>query len=246
MHLTLQEANFPRDFGVDTLAGILGVDPPSFGGRGRGLGAGRWGGRGGAAAVEEERKLVMAFLEKWKAFDWTSELDGELKCFVDWGAHNGTAEGAVHCCKQVVYFVVVWATANALQVEPLTDGSKTKCLILLKPLGFNHVHVLLGTGAISFQPRALLKSVRTALLVLCKLVLLFVFVFFPRWRVPRKWCGVMGEELTNKNECYVYHLRGHLFGSTPPAANLTARPYVALQQALWSWMADMNDVDRVS
>ncbi|CAN0483306.1 unnamed protein product, partial [Hapterophycus canaliculatus] len=38
------------------------------------------GGRGGSngpAAVEEEKKLVMAFLEKWKAFDWTSELDGE-------------------------------------------------------------------------------------------------------------------------------------------------------------------------
>ncbi|CAM9884283.1 unnamed protein product, partial [Ectocarpus fasciculatus] len=70
-----EEANFPRDFGVDTLAGILGVDPPSFGGRGRGRGGGRWGG-GGGAAVEEERKLVMAFLEKWKAFDWTSELDG--------------------------------------------------------------------------------------------------------------------------------------------------------------------------
>lgn len=91
LHLTSQEANFPRDFGVDTLAGILGIDPPSFGGRGRGRGAGRWGGGGGGAAAEEERKLVMAFLEKWKAFDWTSELDGELKCFVDWRAHSSTA-----------------------------------------------------------------------------------------------------------------------------------------------------------
>lgn len=75
-----QEAKFPRDFGVDTLAGVLGVDPPSFGGRGRGRGGGGGGGRGGgggAAAVEGERKLVLAFLEKWKAFDWTSELDGK-------------------------------------------------------------------------------------------------------------------------------------------------------------------------
>ena len=74
-----QEAKFPRDFGVDTLAGVLGVDPPSFGGRGRGRGGGGGGGGrgGGAAAVEEERKLVLAFLERWKAFDWTSELDGE-------------------------------------------------------------------------------------------------------------------------------------------------------------------------
>lgn len=77
-----QEAKFPRDFGVDTLAGVLGVDPPSFGGRGRrrggggGGGGGGMGGGGGAAAVEEERKLVLAFLERWKAFDWTSELDG--------------------------------------------------------------------------------------------------------------------------------------------------------------------------
>ena len=77
----MQEAKFPRDFGVDTLAGILGVDPPSFGGRGRGRGRGGGGG-GGAAAVEEERKLVLAFLEKWKAFDWTSELDGAEECLV--------------------------------------------------------------------------------------------------------------------------------------------------------------------
>lgn len=72
-----QEAKFPRDFGVDTLAGVLGVDPPSFGGRGRGRGGG--GGGGGAAAVEEERKLVLAFLDKWKEFDWTSELDGAAR-----------------------------------------------------------------------------------------------------------------------------------------------------------------------
>lgn len=59
----------------------MGIDPPSFGGRGRGRGGGgggRGGGSGGGgAAVQEERKLVLAFLEKWKAFDWTSELDGE-------------------------------------------------------------------------------------------------------------------------------------------------------------------------
>lgn len=71
-----QEAKFPRDFGVDTLAGVMGVDPPSFGGRGRGRGGGS--GRGGD---EKERKEVMAFLERWKAFDWTSELDGEFFCF---------------------------------------------------------------------------------------------------------------------------------------------------------------------
>lgn len=61
----------------------MGVDPPSFGGKGRGRkggGAGGSGGGGGAAEVEQEKKLVMAFLERWKAFDWTSELDGTLSC----------------------------------------------------------------------------------------------------------------------------------------------------------------------
>lgn len=74
-----QEAKFPRDFGVDTLAGVLGVDPPSFGGRGRGRRGGVSSGGKGGAGDEEERKTVMAFLERWKPFDWTAELDGETR-----------------------------------------------------------------------------------------------------------------------------------------------------------------------
>ncbi|CAM9665775.1 unnamed protein product [Choristocarpus tenellus] len=75
-----EENKFPRDFGVDTLAGVLGVDPPSFGRGGRRKG--RKGGssvRGGATGVEGgERVMVLDFLKKWKAFDWTAQLDGEL------------------------------------------------------------------------------------------------------------------------------------------------------------------------
>lgn len=69
---------------MDTLAGVMGVDPPSFGGKGRGRkgGGAAGGGGGGAAEVEQEKKLVMAFLQRWKAFDWTSELDGKLLFFV--------------------------------------------------------------------------------------------------------------------------------------------------------------------
>lgn len=73
----LKEGNFPRNFGVDTLAGVMGVDPPSFGGKERGRGRGSGGSRG-LAADEQERKMVMDFLERWKKFDWTSELDGEM------------------------------------------------------------------------------------------------------------------------------------------------------------------------
>lgn len=62
---------------MDTIAGVLGVDPPSFGGRGRERGGlGRSGGHGGAGE-DEERRMVMAFLDKWKPFDWTAELDGK-------------------------------------------------------------------------------------------------------------------------------------------------------------------------
>lgn len=54
----------------------MGIDPPSFGGKERGHGGGSGGFRG-AAADEQEKKMVMEFLERWKKFDWTSELDGE-------------------------------------------------------------------------------------------------------------------------------------------------------------------------
>lgn len=71
----LKEGKFPRNFGVDTLAGVMGIDPPSFGGKERGHGGS--GGFRSSAADEQERKMVMGFLERWKKFDWTSELDGE-------------------------------------------------------------------------------------------------------------------------------------------------------------------------
>lgn len=56
---------------------MLGIDPPSFGGRRRG----RRGGVGSNREVggdEDEGKIVKTFLERWKSFDWTAELDGEI------------------------------------------------------------------------------------------------------------------------------------------------------------------------
>lgn len=73
---------------MDTLAGVMGVDPPRFGRRARGRAAGGDGlGRGDH---EDEREAALAFLKGWKPFDWTSELDGTWRRAAS-VLHGGTA-----------------------------------------------------------------------------------------------------------------------------------------------------------
>jgi len=85
VHPIDDEDAFPDDFGLDTAAGMMGLDAVAFGrgrrgGRGGG-GGGRGGGgerRGAAAAstFEQERQAVLAQLKEWEPFDWTRQLDG--------------------------------------------------------------------------------------------------------------------------------------------------------------------------
>ena len=53
---------FPRDFGIDTIGGIMGCDPMRFQKR--------------RPAQDGDRVEILKFLEHWKPFDWTLELDG--------------------------------------------------------------------------------------------------------------------------------------------------------------------------
>jgi len=56
---------FPKDFGADTILGMMHMDPLRF--------------RSKPAASsknkEEERRVILQFLEEWKKYDWTVELD---------------------------------------------------------------------------------------------------------------------------------------------------------------------------
>jgi hypothetical protein len=58
----IETQSFPKDFGVDTVAGVLEMDPIRFR-------------RKQTLSVEQEKQLVLDFLQKWKPFDWTVELD---------------------------------------------------------------------------------------------------------------------------------------------------------------------------
>lgn len=58
----IETQSFPRDFGVDTIAGVMRMDPIRFR-------------RKQAVSVDVEKQMVLAFLAKWKPFDWTVELD---------------------------------------------------------------------------------------------------------------------------------------------------------------------------
>ena len=53
---------FPRDFGIDTIGGIMGCDPMRFQRR--------------RPAQDGDRGEILKFIENWKPFDWTLELDG--------------------------------------------------------------------------------------------------------------------------------------------------------------------------
>lgn len=52
---------FSRDFGIDTIAGMMELDPVRFHRR-------QW-------SAEGDRRAIAKFCEKWKPFDWTLELD---------------------------------------------------------------------------------------------------------------------------------------------------------------------------
>ena len=58
----IETQDFPADFGVDTLAGMLHMDSVRFR-------------RTQRQSLEEEKKMVLHFLERWKTVDWTLELE---------------------------------------------------------------------------------------------------------------------------------------------------------------------------
>ncbi len=53
--------SFPKDFGVDTIAGMMELDPLRFNRKSK--------------AADYDRKDILNFLQRWKEFDWTLALD---------------------------------------------------------------------------------------------------------------------------------------------------------------------------
>ncbi|KAL7491046.1 hypothetical protein ACHAWT_000536 [Skeletonema menzelii] len=54
--------SFRNDFGIDTIAGMMELDPVRFQRRQR--------------SADGDRSAILKFCDKWKPFDWTLELDG--------------------------------------------------------------------------------------------------------------------------------------------------------------------------
>lgn len=55
--------SFGRDFGIDTIAGMMELDPVRFQ-------------RSRQRSSDGDRSAILKFCDKWKPFDWTLELDG--------------------------------------------------------------------------------------------------------------------------------------------------------------------------
>mmetsp|Transcript_27101 Transcript_27101/g.41191 ORF Transcript_27101/g.41191 Transcript_27101/m.41191 type:complete len:448 (+) Transcript_27101:80-1423(+) len=55
-------SGFPKDFGADTIAGMLEMDPIRFN-------------KSQRQSPTGEKDMVLQFLDKWKEVDWTTELD---------------------------------------------------------------------------------------------------------------------------------------------------------------------------
>jgi len=64
-------SSFPRNFGLDTIAGMIGADPVRFGSRSRSQGVSSRGG----GSNEDDRQAVENFVNRFKPFDWTVEIN---------------------------------------------------------------------------------------------------------------------------------------------------------------------------
>lgn len=59
----IESSDFPVDFAADTVAGMAHLDPLRFKKKQK-------------FTAEQERGHILTFLEKWKPYDWTEEMDG--------------------------------------------------------------------------------------------------------------------------------------------------------------------------